>query len=71
MQMFYYRKADIRYHRIVVQIAVSWLKTHKSGTANSELPSSEGWSQRLCTGKPEGYWNRSFPPELMLHGDAW
>ncbi|MFZ2499778.1 MAG: hypothetical protein ACP5N0_04260 [Methanosarcina sp.] len=37
MQMFYYRKADIRYHRIVAQIAVSGLKTHKSGTANSEI----------------------------------
>ena len=42
MQMFYYRKADIRYHRIVIQIAVSGFKSQKSGTANFEMLPTDG-----------------------------
>jgi len=35
MQMFYYRKADIRYYLIAVQVAASGLKTYILKTANS------------------------------------
>ncbi len=33
--MFYYRKADIRYYLIAIQVAASGLKTHILKTANS------------------------------------